>query len=208
MDAVPRAGSSETSTMKRHIPHILISAVALLLALGHAVFPNVRIDAIIVTLLLIAVLPWLGSIFKSVELPGGLKVEYRDLERARQEVARVGLLSEPQRIEEPPYVAVAEQDPNLALAGLRIEIERRLRTIARERGLNGERLGIGQLLRLLRTHQAISQQEDSVLNDLIGLLNNAVHGAQVDSRAAQWAIDVGPRLLAALDQRVAKEEKR
>jgi hypothetical protein len=102
-----------------------------------------------------------------------------------------------------PYVAIAEQDPNLALAGLRIEIERRLREIARKKGLQAERLGIGQLLQLLRRSNAISGQEDSVLSDLIGLLNKAVHGAEVDYRAAQWAIDIGPRLLSALDERIA-----
>jgi hypothetical protein len=203
----PRKGDG--SIVKRYIPHIAISSAALLLALGHAIFPSIRIDVVTLTLLLIAILPWLGFIFKSVELPGGLKVEYPDLEKASQDAARVGLLSEPERrIEEAPYIAVAEQDPNLALAGLRIEIERRLREIAKKRGLRGERLGMGQLLRLLRTNEAISKNEDSVLSDLIGLLNNAVHGAEVDLRAAQWAIDVGPRLLAALDERISKEDNR
>lgn len=192
--------------MKRYIPHITISAIASLLALGHAIFPSVRIDAVSLTLLLVAVLPWLGFIFKSVELPGGLKVEYPALERAGEEAAKAGLLSTPKkRIEESAYLAIAEEDPNLALAGLRIEIERRLREIAKKRGLQGDRLGIGQLLQLLRKNNAISRQEDSVLSELIGLLNKAVHGAEVDSRAAQWAIDVGPRLLSTLDERISVE---
>jgi len=38
--------------------------------------------------------------------------------------------------------------------------------------------------------------------DLVGLLNNAVHGAKVDHRAATWAIETGPRLLRALDQKL------
>lgn len=190
--------------MKRYVPHMAISTVALVLALGHTIFPSIKVDAVTLTFFLIAVLPWLGSIFKSVELPGGLKVEYRDLEKARQDAARVGLLAAPHHgLVEPRYVAVMEEDPNLALAGLRIEIERRLRAIAKGRGLNAERAGIGQLLRLLRTNEAISQREDSVLSDLLGLLNSAVHGAEVDPRAAQWAIDVGPRLLAALDERIS-----
>jgi len=191
--------------MKRYIPHIVISVVALLAAIAHIFLPDVKIDAITLALLLMAVLPWLGFIFKSVELPGGLKVEYPALEKASEDAAKVGLLSAPQKREESPYLAIAEQDPNLALAGLRIEIERRLREIAKRRGLEGERLGVGQLLQLLRTHSAISPQEDSVLNDLIHLLNRAVHGAEVDSRAAQWAIDVGPRLLSTLDERISVE---
>ena len=191
--------------MKRYIPHIVISVVALLTAIGHIFLPDVKIDAITLALLLVAILPWLGFIFKSVELPGGLKVEYPALEKASEDAAKVGLLAAPRKREESPYLAIAEQDPNLALAGLRIEIERRLREIAKRRGLEGERLGVGQLLQLLRTHDAISKQEDAVLSDLIRLLNKAVHGAEVDSRATQWAIDVGPRLLSALDERISAE---
>lgn len=191
--------------MKRYALHIAISVVGLLVVLGHAVYPNAKIDAVTLGAIMIAVLPWLGSIFKSVELPGGVKVEYRDLERAREEVARVGLLgTPPERKEEPSYIAIAQEDPNLALAGLRIEIERRLRAIAKKYGLDAERQGIGQLLRGLRTRNAISREEDSVLSDLMGLLNKAVHGVEFDHRAAQWAIDVGPGLLATLDKRAAE----
>ena len=157
--------------MRRYSPHIVISAVAILVALGHTVFPGVKIDAVTLTLLLIAVLPWLGFVFKSVEFPGGLKVEYHDLEKASEDAAKAGLLSGPQKkILESPSLALAEQDPNLALAGLRIEIEHRLREIAKRRGLQGEGVGIGRLLQLLRAHGAISQDEGTVLSSIIQLL--------------------------------------
>jgi hypothetical protein len=65
----------------------------------------------------IAVLPWLGSIFTKVELPGGLKVEYKDLEKVRAEAEKAGLLVTPSAPKElPAYAVIAEQDPNLALA--------------------------------------------------------------------------------------------
>ena len=34
------------------------------------------------------------------------------------------------------------------------------------------------------------------------LLNSAVHGAEVDRRAADWAIEIGPKLLASLDDKI------
>lgn len=37
---------------------------------------------------------------------------------------------------------------------------------------------------------------------MIGLLNSAIHGAKVDDRAVDWALDVGPRLLEALDEKL------
>jgi hypothetical protein len=47
------------------------------------VYPNARIDAITLALFAIAIVPWLGSILRSLELPGGWKVEYNDLKRLK-----------------------------------------------------------------------------------------------------------------------------
>jgi hypothetical protein len=186
--------------VKRYVPHLTISGAALVVAATHALWPNVKIDASTMVLLLIAVLPWLGFIFKSVELPGGLRVEYPELQKAREEADEAGLLAEPAH-EQPAYLSVFEDDPNLALAGLRIEIERCLRGIAEAKNIPVGRASISRLLRILREHNALSQQDGAVLSDLLGLLNSAVHGAEVDPRAAQWAMEVGPRLLAGLHKR-------
>jgi hypothetical protein len=72
---------------------IAISLVALVIGLVHVVWPTLTIDAITVILILIAILPWLGPIFKSVELPGGVKVEFQDLEKTTEKAERVGLLA-------------------------------------------------------------------------------------------------------------------
>lgn len=112
------------------------------------------IDLTTLLLLVIAALPWLAPIFKSLELPGGLKVEFQELEKAKEEASRAGLLAKPaENKREPAYLLVAQEDPNLALAGLRIEIERRLAAIARVKGLEDRRYSIGQLLRQLATKE-------------------------------------------------------
>lgn len=183
----------------------LITLGALLLALTHVLFPAARVDAVAVTLFAIAVAPWLGSVFRVIELPGGVKVEYQELERAKQEAEKAGLLAKPKVAAlQPAFLAVATNDPNLALAGLRIEIEKRLRAIADAQGLEASRQGIGSLLRQLSAEEVLSPRERSVLADLIGLLNGAVHGADVDQRAAQWALEIAPQLLGGLDELVAK----
>lgn len=190
--------------MKRHAFHIIISVIAILLIVVHLTWPNMRVDAITLTLLALAILPWLGALFKSVEFPGGLKVEYKELEKKKEEAEKAGLLSAPSpKKEEPAYLSIVENDPNLALAGLRIEIERRLQALARAHGIES-RGGMGFLLRHLEKNNVLSSNEKSVLADLTGLLNNAVHGAEVDQRAVQWAIDTGQQLLAALDERINK----
>jgi len=182
---------------------IIISVGAVLLALIHLIFPDVQVDTTVLVLVLLAVLPWLAPILKSVELPGGVKIEFQELQKTEEQAHRAGLLAPQPALEPPPYLSVAAEDPNLALAGLRIEVEKRLRAIAKARGINGERQSIAQILRRLPIEEAISGEEYAVITDLLGLLNRAVHGADVDTRAARWAIEVGPRLLAALDNRAA-----
>ena len=49
----------------------VITIAAILIVLIHLIFPNLKIDAITITLLLIAVVPWLSPLFKSIEFPGG-----------------------------------------------------------------------------------------------------------------------------------------
>lgn len=189
--------------MKRNTLSAIVSISAVLLVIGHLSFPNIKLDAVTLILIVVAILPWLTPLFKSVELPGGFKVEFQEFEKVKEKAGKAGLLEVPlEKKEQPAFITIAEEDPNLALAGLRIEIEKRLRSIAERQGLDTRRAGIGQLLRQLSEVNALSQQEYSVLNDVIGLLNRAVHAIEIDPQAVKWALEVGPQLLAALDRRL------
>lgn len=198
--------------MKRFLAHIAVTITAFFFVIVHLFRPDLKVDAVTIVLLGIAALPWLGFIFQSIEVPGYGKVEYRDFEKAALDANKVGLLSpEPQARatkESAMYLRIADEDPNLALAGLRIEIENKLRAIAESHGISAQKKALGQLLTILSAAGVLSLEEQSVLRDLAGLLNQAVHGAKVDRETAQWAIDMGPRILAALDSRIAREDAR
>ena len=196
---------------------IFITVLALVFALTHLLWPNLSIDNITIFLLAVAVLPWLIPLIRSVEGPGGWKLEFQELQQAKNEADKAGLLitstkngtekAKRKSIKALPlysFELVLDQDPNLALAGLRIELEKRLVQIATSRGLNVEKMGVGSLLRVLNQKQALSQEESSVLADMIGLLNSAVHGAKVDKRAFDWAVEIGPKLLQGLDEKIEK----
>jgi hypothetical protein len=189
--------------MKRLITQIAITVISFVFVALHLMHPDLKVDAATLVLLALAVLPWLGFVFQSIEIPGYGKVEYRDLEKATQDADRVGLLSpepEPSTLRDSAvYVRIADEDPNLALAGLRIQIENKLRKIAASKGIDAEKKGLGQLLSVLSREGALTNEEQSVLRDLVGLLNLAVHGAEVDKQTANWAMDVGPRLLSGLE---------
>jgi len=59
------------------IVSIGITATALAAGVARLIWPTLTIDSVTVALIVIAVVPWLAPIFKSLELPGGFKVEWQ-----------------------------------------------------------------------------------------------------------------------------------
>jgi hypothetical protein len=68
------------------ITGLLITIGALSVIVARMIWPKLGIDAITVTLLALAALPWLGTIFKSISTPFG-GAEYREFEDRLQTVA-------------------------------------------------------------------------------------------------------------------------
>ena len=191
----------------------VVTLGALLLALVHILFPWIAIDGVALVLIVIAVVPWLAPLFRSLELPGGWKVEFQDLQKVAAKADDAGLLARApaerraaRAAEEahPEYAfqSVADRDPNLALAGLRIELEKRLVELCRRHGIGTNMQGMGRLLRELAKIGVLNSDEEAVLADLVQMLNAAVHGAEVDPRATEWAMDVGPQLIEAFEEKL------
>ncbi len=189
------------SNMPRSTISWSITIIAIIVAAAHLLWPAIAIDAVILTLLVIAIIPWLAPLFKAVELPGGLKVEFADLEKTRDKAQSAGLLTtiESTSSRSTPDEIADIDDPNLALAALRIALERRLRKIARRHGISIDGRRVGLLLQDLQKQELLSRELSSLLSELLPSLDAAVHGAEVDPRASQWAAEVGPRLMAGLE---------
>ena len=94
---------------------------------------------------------------------------------------------------------IANIDPNLALVGFRIEVEKRIREIALSNNIGEDRTPIYPIIRLLVNNNVISEQIASGLSELVLLGNQAAHGAKVSSEAATWVLEVGPSILEQLD---------
>jgi hypothetical protein len=75
-DADHSASGSEGARKARSQVPVIITACALLLAIGHLIAPQVTVDGITIGLVVCAFLPWLGSVFKSIDLPGFGKFEF------------------------------------------------------------------------------------------------------------------------------------
>ena len=177
---------------------ITFSTLAILLLVAHLFFPQFKIDPLSILLLGAASIPWLSSLFKSVEMPGGFKVEFQDLEKITKRAEDAGLL-ETAPSKEYGFELVATSDPNLALAGLRIEIEKKLRQLAVEHG-GEDRTSIRRNIEMLSVYERLSSEQVAVIQDLVPILNSAVHGAVVDAPTVSWALTTGRRILANLER--------
>lgn len=174
-----------------------ISGGAVLAILARIIWPDVRVDSITLGLVLIAVLPWISELIESAKFPGGWEIKFRPLQTAGDKLTKE--TSGPEAPSpEPSFVAVAEKDPNLALVGLRIEIEKRMRELASLSEVTEDR-SLARLTRSLAREGVIPPEIVGALEEIIAAGNRAAHGASVEPSAGEWAVTEGPKILAALD---------
>jgi hypothetical protein len=180
---------------------ILITILFLILTILHIAFPDIKIDSITIVLLFFSLLPWIIHIIKTIEIPGVGKIEINDLNKVKEKVeksekfTKVALNLNNVQL----YETLIENDPNLALAGLRIEIEKKLIKLAESNNISVNKKGLKSIIIELKKKDIFNQNESAAIADLLGILNRAVHGAEVDQNTAFWAIDLGSNILSSLD---------
>jgi hypothetical protein len=196
----------------------VISGAATALIIAHGFFPSFALDVVTIVLLGVAVLPWVTRTVESVELPGGVKISLRDVEKAENKIETS--VQTPSHQVEPSQDQATEAmvqgpfqlgtvmrpvksvDPNLSLVGLRIEIEKRLRLLS-----NSDQEDQQPLTRLIRALQQEGVLDINIatgLNELIRLGNSAAHGAVVEPDVAAWANTRGDDILRRLDAAIAR----
>lgn len=197
---------------EKRIIQLSISAIGILFIVGHLIWPDINIDGITVLLIIIVIIPWLAPVFKSFELPGGLKVEFHDLEKATKKLEESGLIKKGSTSKKNQYhskysfLNVVDIDSNLALSGLRMEIESRLKDLAELNFKIVDKHGINQITRQLAEHGVLSNQESSAILDILPILNKAAHGQEVDKQTHKWVIEIGPQILDSLEARKSAHE--
>jgi hypothetical protein len=89
------------------------------------------------------------------------------------------------------YRDIAESDPTLALAGLRIEIEILANNLAIGFKLEPPKNhSVNSLLRLLRERGAITSEQMKLAQQILAICNRAIHGQDVTLEEALDVIDV------------------
>ena len=184
---------------------LTVSASAIFVIVVRIIFPNLRIDSITFGLMLVAILPWLSELIESAKFPGGWEVKFRDVKAAGDKVTSTADPTQHSGAAKtsaatPSFVSVAASDPSLALVGLRIEIEQRIRKLAAQQDISSNRNSLAGLIRDLKQRELLPYDVAKGLEQLVMAGNQAAHGAKVDPQIADWAISTGPEVLAALDE--------
>lgn len=194
---------------------ILISAGAVALIVGHAIWPSLTIDTITLGLLIVALLPWASSFISSAKFPGGWEVKFQDLKQASNKIEAAAQASPaaassispsgsfnsaPFSNSVPPAVQV---DPNLALVSVRIEIEKRLRALASNNNLQAN-VSLNRMLGDLAKKEVLPEQVVGPLRDIIAAGNSAAHGATVEPQVQQWVAESGAEVIGILDNLLRK----
>jgi hypothetical protein len=197
---------------EKRIIQLSISTIGVLFILGHLIWPEIKIDGITVLFIVIIIIPWLAPVFKSFELPGGIKVEFHDLQKATKKLEESGLLNtrpdsrNRQEHSKYSFLNVVDIDSNLALSGLRMEIESRLKDLAVKNSITIDKQGINQITRQLSEHGILSIKESSAILNILPILNEAAHGQNIDSQTHKWVIEIGPQILDSLEARIGAHE--
>ena len=114
---------------------------------------------------------------------------------ANARMIKLGLQPSPSGLDMAYYRNIAAQDPNLALAGLRIEIDIIAKNLAR-----GFHIEVGshdtgaRLLQRLRDAGAITTEQLQLTLKVLRLCNAAIHGEIVSREQADEVIDLANTL--------------
>lgn len=113
------------------------------------------------------------------------------LTEANKRMLSLGLAPSPSGLEMSYYRTIAEQDPNLAFAGLRMEVETMLKNLAK--GFKVEisnRDSAISILQKLKDTASITNRQYDLITKLLKLCNAAIHGLKVTTLDANEIIDV------------------
>ncbi len=91
--------------------------------------------------------------------------------------------------------ALAKSDPAIALAKVRIELEKVLTRLARMTLIEIEKLSLGTIVQKLSSHEIITVQAGKSLREVISICNRAIHGEFISEDDAKTIVELGIELL-------------
>ena len=172
---------------------------------------SLKVDSTTLVLLgLFLLVPYLDVIRKIKIGDFEAEIESREIQKvvskAGTELGLGAVVDEDVNENEVSLRKLVQQDPQLALAKLRIELERSLNAIHRvgNRSDTSRRpMGVGRLVRELEEQDRLPQEIGGAIRDVLPLANRAVHGESVQTDDALQLVGLGVRLLRELHEVLA-----
>ncbi len=205
-DSEPSIPRRRTPRLLRVMQVIVMFVTAFLLGAHLVKWAALQVDAVALALLgMLLVVPVADLVRK-------IKLGEFEAEIGRDEVAKAGAKA---AIELSPASeaapgtpedrvrALLREDPRLALAKVRIELEEALKRLYSATGgsdVDLRRASLGRLVDGLVRQEVLSPPMASALRDVTALANRAVHGERVDPAAAEQLAVLGIRLAQEVQQ--------
>ena len=174
---------------------ILVSTMIMALAGAHLFWDKVTVDLITLILLVLACLPWLFPYLKTLELPGGIKLELKTALKKVEDAA-------PEISEKEESAKYEGVNASLAFVALRVEIEKTIRKYQADLGHKKSSLSIR--LQMLANEGVISQSLAGALLEVVKLGNTVANGQQIESEEAELILMRSDSLLNKLETSLTK----
>jgi hypothetical protein len=186
----------------------LTLALVITLIVVHGFWPDVfAVDAITIVLLFILCIPLVAQYLRKAKFPGA-EFEFKDEIRETERLVKLSI----EQAEESSVAGerkilpfetfklsgvreLLDSDPVLALASLRIEIERKLNLFVELFSLGKpNRWPISRLIEAIKKRDLLSVEQVTALQKIVNMCNRAVHGSLISVEEAKEIIGLAEDL--------------
>ncbi|MCJ8219300.1 hypothetical protein [Aeromonas veronii] len=178
--------------------------VAFILLIDHSLkIVNLTVDTTSILLLIVMLLsPFVAAVKKIKFGEFEAEIDINEIRKIKSETEKT--LNETQETREEQaeiystsntIKALAESDPVIALAKIRIELEKVLGQLARFNSITVRNLSLGIIVNKLTNQEIINHDIGKALREVIALCNRAIHGESLSEEGARAIVDVGINLL-------------
>jgi hypothetical protein len=178
--------------------------IAFVLLIDHSFkIVNLTVDTTSILLLVVMLLsPFIAAIKKIKFGDFEAEIDIDEIRKIKSETEKTLNETQEDREERPEIYAtsdaikaLAESDPVIALAKIRIELEKILGQLARFNSVKVSGFALGTLVNKLTNQEIVSHDVGKALREVIALCNRAIHGEAISEEGARTIVDVGVELL-------------